>query len=107
MDSYVDDELYLHLRHRLLEIRYTRLLLAPLPILRHPNPHPSPLVHHCRMVPITLIHGVLAMSASYSIVGWNAGRESSKMPHQRVDIFLLNSIDACFDRLRDSHPACH
>lgn len=105
MDPYVDDELHLHLRYRLLEIRYPRFLLAPLPILRYPNTYPSTLLRHHCMVPVATTHGVFTMSAFNSVVGWDARREGRKVPYQGIDVFLLDSIDACINRLRDPYPA--
>lgn len=104
MDSYVDDELYLYLCHRLLKIRHSCILLAPLPILRYSNPHPSTLMHHSRMVPITTPHGVFTMPAADSIVGWNPRGKGGEMPHQRIDLFLLDSIDTCLDRRCHPYP---
>lgn len=75
LDTYVDDELHLHLRHRLLEIRHPRFLLASLPILRHPNPHSGPVMHHSGMVSVATLHGVFAMSTTHSIMGWRPSNE--------------------------------
>lgn len=72
LDPFVDDELYLHIRHRILEIRCPRLLLAPLSILRYPNTHPDSLMCHSFLVPITIVHGNTSMPAHHSNVGWNA-----------------------------------
>lgn len=103
----MDDELHLHLCHRLLEIRHPRFLLASLPILRYPNPHPSPVMHHSGMVSAATLYGVFAMSTTHSLMGWGPSDEGRKMPYPRIDVLLLDGFDARFDRLCHSYPARH
>lgn len=107
MDTYVDDELHLHLCHRLLEVRHPRFLLATLSILRHPNPHSSPVMHHSCMVSSATLYGVFAMSTTHSLMGWRPSNEGRKMPYPRINVFLLDGFDARFDRLRYSYSARH